>query len=95
MSWPTCPKSKKIIKIIEESETTLFGDETEIWSPRSDHHDNLILKRIEILLIEIGHYDKKDNKLYEKVRIIAHNLGISFWDDSETDSESDGVDEEL
>ncbi len=54
MSWPTCPKSKKIIKIIEESETTLFGDETEIWSPRSDHHDNLILKRIEILLIEIA-----------------------------------------
>ena len=32
----------------------------------------------------------KEKKLYEKARIIAHHLGVSFW--AETDSESDSED---
>tara|TARA_B100000927_G_C16093559_1_gene320193 strand:+ start:17 stop:313 length:297 start_codon:yes stop_codon:yes gene_type:complete len=89
MSWPTCPKSKKLVKLIEESERTLFGEEKEVWSPRTDHDHQTILKRVHHLLDELGHNDKKHKKLYEQVRTIAHNLGISFWDESEEESDSE------
>ena len=48
-----------------------------------------MLTRIDNLLDEIGHNDKKEKKLYEKARVIAHNLGISFWDESEDESENE------
>lgn len=89
MSWPSCPKSKSIIKLIEECERTIFGEEKEIWSPRTDLDHLTMLKRINHLLDEIGHNDKKEKKLYEKARVIAHNLGISFWDESEEESENE------
>ena len=47
--------------------------------------------RINKLLSEIGLIEFKEKKLYEKA-IIAHHLGISFWNeetDSDSDSESD------
>ena len=91
MSWPICPKSKKIVKIIEECERTLFGEEKEIWSPRTDHEHLTLLKRTHHLLEEIGQDDKKNNKLYEKVRTVGHNLGISFWDDSEEESSDESI----
>ena len=94
MSWPTCPKSKKIVKIVEESERTIFGEENSKWSPRSDLDHEILLKRINHILIELGHKENLNKKIYEKVRIIAHNLGVSFWDESESDTESDKSDED-
>lgn len=89
-SWPTCAKSKKIVKIIEECERTIYGEEKESWSPRTDHDHTTLLKRINKLLIEIGHKENiEKKKIYEKTRIIAHNLGVSFWDESESDTESE------
>ena len=89
-TWPTCPKSKKIVKIIEECERTIYGQEKDSWSPRTDHDHSTLLKRINKLLVEIGHKDNIDKKkIYEKTRIIAHNLGVSFWDESESDTESE------
>lgn len=89
-TWPTCPKSKKIVKIVEECERTIYGQEKDSWSPRTDHDHSTLLKRINKLLIEIGHKDNIDKKkLYEKTRIVAHNLGVSFWDESESDTDSD------
>ena len=64
-------------------------EEKEIWSPRTDHDHLTLLKRTHHLLEEIGHSDKKGKKLYEKVRTVAHNLGISFWDESEEESDSE------
>ena len=89
MSWPTCPKSKKIVKIVEESERTIFGEEKSNWSPRTDLEHEILLKRINHILVELGHKNNLDKKIYEKVRIIAHYLGFSFWDESESDTESD------
>ncbi len=89
-TWPTCPKSKKIVKIIEECERTIYGQEKDSWSPRTDHDHATLLKRINKLLIEIGHKENiEKKKIYEKTRIIAHNLGVSFWDESESDTESE------
>lgn len=90
MSWPTCPKSKKIVKIVEECERTIFGEENQAWSPRTDLSHLILVKRIDNILIEIGHKENiKKKKIYEKTRIIAHNLGVSFWDESESDTESE------
>ena len=94
MSWPTCPKSKKIVKIVEESERTIFGEENSKWSPRTDLEHEILLKRIDHILVELGHKENLDKKIYEKVRIIAHNLGVSFWDESESDTESEKSDED-
>lgn len=94
MSWPTCPKSKKIVKIIEESERTIYGEEKSTWSPRTDLDHEILLERINKILVELGHKENMHKKIYEKVRIIAHNLGVSFWDESESDTESDKSDEE-
>ena len=94
MSWPTCPKSKKIVKIVEESERTIFGEENSKWSPRTDLDHEILLKRVDHILVELGHKDNLHKKIYEKVRIIAHNLGVSFWDESESDTESDKSDDE-
>ena len=90
MSWPTCPKSKKIVKIVEECERTIFGEENQAWSPRTDLSHLILVKRINKILEEIGHKENIDKKkIYEKTRIIAHNLGVSFWDESESDTDSE------
>ena len=79
MSWPTCPKSKRIIRIVEECERTIFGEENQTWSPRTDLSHLILVKRINKILEEIGHKEIIDKKkIYEKTRIIAHNLGVSF-----------------
>ena len=39
-SWPSCNKSKRIIKVIEESEATIYGNEMALWSPKSNRLDN-------------------------------------------------------
>jgi hypothetical protein len=94
MSWPTCPKSKKIVKIVEECERTIFGEENQAWSPRTDLSHLILVKRINKILEEIGHKENIDKKkIYEKTRIIAHNLGVSFWDESESDTDSEKGDE--
>ena len=90
MSWPTCPKSKKIVRIVEECERTIFGEENQAWSPRTDLSHLILVKRINKILEEIGHKENIDKKkIYEKTRIIAHNLGVSFWDESESDTDSE------
>ena len=94
MSWPTCPKSKKIVRIVEECERTIFGEENQAWSPRTDLSHLILVKRINKILEEIGHKENIDKKkIYEKTRIIAHNLGVSFWDESESDTDSEKGDE--
>mgnify|MGYP001160794385 FL=1 len=90
-SWPTCNKSKRIIKVVEESEVTIFGDEMALWSPKSNISENQLSNRVDRLLDEIGHSHKKEHFIFEKVRVIAHHLGIDFFDD---DTESDESDEE-
>jgi hypothetical protein len=95
MSWPTCPKSKRIIRIVEECERTIFGEENQTWSPRTDLSHLILVKRINKILEEIGHKEIIDKKkIYEKTRIIAHNLGVSFWDESESDTDSEKEDDE-
>ena len=93
-TWPTCPKSKKIVRIVEECERTIFGEENQAWSPRTDLSHSTLLKRINNILVEIGHKENIDKKrIYEKTRIIAHNVGGSFWDESESDTDSEKGDE--
>ena len=68
---------------------TAFGIEAAPWSPRTNSENSMKL-RISKLLSEVGLIELKDKKLYEKARIIAHHLGVSFWnEDYDTDSESD------
>ena len=91
-SWPSCNKSKRIIKVIEESEATIYGNEMALWSPKSDRVDNQLTNRIDKLLDEIGHSHKKEHLIFEKVRVIAHHLGIDFFDDdTESDESDDGT----
>ena len=87
--WPSCKNSKIIIKLVENCEMTVFGDEMQQWSPTTPNNNNLIINRINKLLDEIGLVEEKNKKLYEKLRLISHHLGISFWDNNETDTESD------
>ena len=60
-SWPSCNKSKRIIKVIEESEATIYGNEMALWSPKSNAADNQLTNRIDKLLDEIGHSHKKEH----------------------------------
>jgi|TARA_B110000259_G_scaffold68894_1_gene81186 hypothetical protein len=91
-SWPSCNKSKRIIKVIEESEATIYGNEMALWSPKSNRVDNQLTNRIDKLLDEIGHSHKKEHLIFEKVRVIAHHLGIDFFDDdTESDESDDGT----
>ena len=91
-SWPSCNKSKRIIKVIEESEATIYGNEMDLWSPKSNRVDNQLTNRIDKLLDEIGHSHKKEHLIFEKVRVIAHHLGIDFFDDdTESDESDDGT----
>jgi len=91
-SWPSCNKSKRIIKVIEESEATIYGNEMDLWSPKSNRVDNQLTNRIDKLLDEIGHSHKKEHLIFEKVRVIAHHLGIDFFDDdTESDESEDGI----
>jgi|TARA_B110000971_G_C19555728_1_gene296502 hypothetical protein len=91
-SWPSCNKSKRIIKVIEESEATIYGNEMALWSPKSNRLDNQLTNRIDKLLDEIGHSHKKEHLIFEKVRVIAHHLGIDFFDDdTESDESDDGT----
>ena len=91
-TWPTCNKSKRIIKVIEESEATIYGNEMALWSPKSNRVDNQLTNRIDKLLDEIGHSHKKEHLIFEKVRVIAHHLGIDFFDDdTESDESDDGT----
>ena len=91
MSWPDCEKSKRIIKLIEQCELSIYGDEMERWSPTTTATKNLIIFRVNKLLDEIGLSSRKNSLLYEKVRLITHNLGISFFDEG---SDSDDTDED-
>jgi len=88
MSWPVCPKSKMMINLIEHCELSIYGDEMERWSPTSTTNKNLIVFRVNKLLEEIGLSSRKDLLLYEKIRLVAHNLGVSFWN-AESDSDDD------
>jgi len=87
-TWPHCENSKSLIQLVSDCEMTAFGIEAAPWSPRSDS-DNSMTLRISKLLSEVGLIELKEKKLYEKARIIAHHLGVSFWVESESDSESD------
>ena len=93
MSWPVCDKSKQIIKLVEHCELSIFGDEMERWSPTSTTNKNLLVYRVNKLLDEIGLSSRKNILLYEKVRLVAHNLGVSFWC-NESDSDGDNDEEE-
>jgi|TARA_Y100000389_G_scaffold189128_1_gene212499 hypothetical protein len=93
-SWPTCNKSKRIIKVVEECEITIFGDEMALWTPKSNLSENQLTKRVNRLLDEIGHSHKKELYLFEKVRVIAHHMGIDFWDNDTESDESDESDDE-
>ena len=86
-TWPHCQKSKSLIQLVSDCEMTAFGIEAAPWSPRTNS-DNSMTLRINKLLSEIGLIEIKNKKLYEKARIIAHHLGVSFWNE-ETDSDSD------
>ena len=88
MSWPSHSKSKKLIRLIENCEMSVYGDEMELWSPSKLTEKNLLLNRVNKLLDEIGKTNKNSLPLFEKVKIIAENVGISFWDES-NDSDSD------
>ena len=88
-TWPHCENSKSLIQLISDCEMTAFGIEAAPWSPRTNSENSMTL-RITKLLTEVGLIEFKEKKLYEKARIIAHHLGVSFWtEDSDTDSESD------
>jgi hypothetical protein len=88
MSWPSHSKSKKLIRLIENCEMSVYGDEMELWSPSKLTEKNFLLNRVNKLLDEIGKTNKRSLPLFEKVKIIAENVGISFWDES-NDSDSD------
>ena len=88
-TWPHCENSKSLIQLVSDCEMTAFGIEAAPWSPRTNSENSMTL-RITKLLTEVGLIEFKEKKLYEKARIIAHHLGVSFWtEDSDTDSESD------
>ena len=86
--WPVHSKSKRMVKLVEHCELSIYGDEMERWSPTSTTTKNLLVNRVDKLLDEIGLSSRKDILLYEKIRLIAYNLGISFWTE-ESDSDSD------
>jgi hypothetical protein len=89
MSWPLCKKSKRIIKVIENCEMTVFGDEMEQWSPKKLGEKNLIMNRVNILLEQTGLTGNENLRLYENVRIIAHHLGIKFFEEDDDDTDTD------
>jgi len=93
MSWPVCPKSKRMIKLVEHCELSINGDEMERWSPTSTTNRNLLINRVNKLLEEIGLSSRKDMLLYEKIRLVAHNLGISFWNEDSDSDDSNSVDD--
>ena len=86
--WPVHTKSKRMVKLVEHCELSIYGDEMERWSPTSTTTKNLLVNRVNKLLDEIGLSSRKDILLYEKIRLIAYNLGLSFWTE-ESDSDSD------
>ena len=88
MSWPSHSKSKKIIRLIENCEMSVYGDEMELWSPNKLSNKNLLLNRVNKLLDDLGKTNKKNLPLFEKVKVIAENVGVSFWDE-DNDSDSD------
>ena len=61
-----------------------------LWTPKSNLSENQLTNRVNRLLDEIGHSHKK-HYLFEKLRVIAHHMGIDFFDE---DTESDESDEE-
>tara|TARA_B110000858_G_scaffold189358_1_gene236015 strand:+ start:709 stop:987 length:279 start_codon:yes stop_codon:yes gene_type:complete len=80
-----------MVKLVEHCELSIYGDEMERWSPTSTTTKNLLVNRVDKLLDEIGLSSRKDILLYEKIRLIAYNLGISFWtEESDSDSDEDG-----
>jgi hypothetical protein len=87
-TWPHCEKSKSLIRMVSDCEMTAFGIEAAPWSPRTNSENSMTL-RINKLLSEVGLIELRDKKLYEKIRIIAHHLGITFWAESESESDSD------
>ena len=89
--WPVHTKSKRMVKLVEHCELSIYGDEMERWSPTSTTTKNLLVNRVDKLLDEIGLSSRKNSLLYEKVRLITHNLGISFFDEG---SDSDDTDED-
>ena len=85
-------KSKSIIKMVEHFEHSVYGEQMETWSPRSTTHHHLIIHRINKILNELGYTDSPtmELQLHKKIELIAHNLGISFWeDDTSSDDEGD------
>ncbi len=93
MAWPINIKSKKIIKLVEHFEQSVFGDQMELWSPKSTTEHNLVINRINKLLDEMGFSESPtmELQLHKKIELIAHNLGISFWD-NDSESDDDDVD---
>ena len=85
-------KSKSIIKMVEHFEHSVYGEQMETWSPRSTTHHHLIIHRINKILNELGYTDSHtmELELHKKIELIAHNLGISFWEEDSSDSEDDG-----
>jgi hypothetical protein len=92
MAWPMNDKSKSIIKMVEHFEHSVYGEQMETWSPRSTTHHHLIIHRINKILNELGYTDSPtmELQLHKKIELIAHNLGISFWDEDSSESEDDG-----
>ena len=90
MAWPINEKSKSILNLVEHFEHSVFGEQMEVWSPKITTH-HLIINRVNKLLDEMGYSNSSTMslQLYKKIELIAHNLGISFWED-DSDSEDDG-----
>ena len=76
-------KSKSILNLIEHFEHSVFGEQMETWSPKSTTHDHLIINRLNKILDEMGYTDSPtmELQLHKKIELIAHNLGISFWEE--------------
>ena len=63
----------------------------EVWSPKTTSHHHLIINRVNKLLDEMGYSESStmELQLFKKIELIAHNLGISFWED-DSGSDDDG-----
>ena len=92
MAWPINEKSKSILNLVEHFEHSVFGEQMDVWSPKTTTHHHLIINRVNKLLDEMGYSESPtmELQLFKKIELIAHNLGISFWeDDTSSDDEGD------
>ena len=81
MSWPDCDKSKRIIKLIDQCELSIYGDEMERWSPTTTATKNLIIFRVNKLLDEIISIINKEVDIDDYVQDVSDHWNYSKRDE--------------